>query len=269
MNTYKIALSCLLLAGLTGCVTPAGQPSKAAPDRAGKTAAVVPMEPGNAETQYHHGNELFDAGRYAEAAAAYKTATRLKPDYADAFTNLGLSLRRLERFEEANAAYERALALQPGDVTTLRNRKALAEVTNDKARYADCVRRLAALLPDDPVALRDMADLLLAEEKYARAAEGYERLVLAGATDADLFYNLGLCHLRLNHFEAAEAAWKKALHADARHAASSRGLAVLYWTTGDYTQAWAMVSQCRRLDIRVDPDFLDILRRDSGKKTAL
>jgi len=269
MVPCRYAFLSILLLAACGCVsTPEPEP-EAAPGPAETAEAAVAAAPDSAQAQYRYGNVLFDLGRFAEAAEAYKAATRLEPDYADAYTNLGLALRRLGHLDDAAEAYAQALQLQPDDLITLRNRKALAEAMNDSEGYADCVRRLAALLPEDVAVQREFADLLLAEEDYARAAALYEGVALAGLSDPDLFYNLGLCHFRLDRFDAAEAAWKKAVQEDVRHAAANRGLAVLYWTTGDYTEAWAVVSRCRQLDIGLDRDFLEMLRQDSGKQTAL
>ena len=50
--------------------------------------------------------------RFEEALASYERALALRPDYAEALSNRGLTLQELKRFEEALASYERALAVQ-------------------------------------------------------------------------------------------------------------------------------------------------------------
>ena len=39
------------------------------------------------------GNALRDQGKLEEAIASYRQALRLKPDYAEAYNNLGIALR--------------------------------------------------------------------------------------------------------------------------------------------------------------------------------
>jgi predicted TPR repeat methyltransferase len=58
------------------------------------------------------GNVLYEAERFAEAAAAYRDAIRISPE-ARSYNNLGAALRAQRRFDEARAAYERALELDP------------------------------------------------------------------------------------------------------------------------------------------------------------
>jgi predicted O-linked N-acetylglucosamine transferase (SPINDLY family) len=56
---------------------------------------------------------LKDLGRLDEAVAAYVTAIRIQPDFAEAHSNLGAALRRLGRFDDAINAYDNAIRLKP------------------------------------------------------------------------------------------------------------------------------------------------------------
>lgn len=258
------------IAVLAGCATTGG-PETTAPetDALGAVNAALLQHPDDSRLHYRRGNLLFDAARYEEAVEAYGKATALDPAHADAYTNLGLSLRRVGRYGEAIDAYETALQLVPDDLVTLRNLKALAESIGEVQRTAWCIRRLAALQPQDPQAQSAMAALLLEEENYEEAAEIYEALLLHGPPTADLLYNLGLCYYSLGRYPEAESAWQQAVDREVRHASANRGLAVLYWVTEDYTRAWDAVRRCQRLDIGLDPAFLESLRRDSGKRASL
>jgi tetratricopeptide (TPR) repeat protein len=46
----------------------------------------------------------------------------VRPDYAEALSNRGLTLKELKRFEEALASYDRALTLRPDYGNALSNR---------------------------------------------------------------------------------------------------------------------------------------------------
>ena len=54
-----------------------------------------------------------DFGRFQDAAQRYRHAIALKPDYAEAWSNLGTVLDLVERRQEAVEAYRRAVALKP------------------------------------------------------------------------------------------------------------------------------------------------------------
>ena len=70
-------------------------------------------QPDFAAAYSHIGICLVALGRGKEAVEAYKTALRLKPDYAEAAANLGAAYGRMGRYKEAAAAYEKALQWMP------------------------------------------------------------------------------------------------------------------------------------------------------------
>jgi protein O-mannosyl-transferase len=70
---------------------------------------------------FARGNQLVNAGRREEAAAAYREAIRADPKNAEAWNNLGCVLGELGRMPEAAAALEEALRLKPDHPTARKN----------------------------------------------------------------------------------------------------------------------------------------------------
>src|SRR2546425_11390047 len=75
-----------------------------------------------------------EQGKFAEAAAAYADAIRLRPDDAKAHLGLGLAFERQRMLREALAAYGAAVRLRPDDAN-LHQRLGLA--LRRRRRYAD------------------------------------------------------------------------------------------------------------------------------------
>jgi tetratricopeptide (TPR) repeat protein len=65
------------------------------------------------EFHFSAGNAAAALGRFEAAAAYYREAVRLRPDYAEAHNNLGNSLLELDRLPEALEEFETALRHQP------------------------------------------------------------------------------------------------------------------------------------------------------------
>ena len=61
----------------------------------------------DAEGYNKQGDDFFDAGQYDKAAQSYQEAIRQRPDYADAYHNLGNALTDQSRFDAAIAAYRK------------------------------------------------------------------------------------------------------------------------------------------------------------------
>jgi tetratricopeptide (TPR) repeat protein len=52
-------------------------------------------------------------GKLEEAIEAYNKALAIKPDYAEAYYNLGITLKDQGKLEEAIEAYNKTLAIKP------------------------------------------------------------------------------------------------------------------------------------------------------------
>ena len=70
-------------------------------------------KPDFAQAHSNLGVTLKELGRLNDAAATFKRAIALKPDFAQAHSNLGNTLKELGRLDEAEASYNEAIALKP------------------------------------------------------------------------------------------------------------------------------------------------------------
>src|SRR5262249_11921759 len=109
-------------------------------------------------------------GSRDNAVAAFQEATRLDPDFAEAWDRLGtVLLEYQERIDEAFAAFERAAALRPDYLPAMGSALWLAQPVWDwptVAKYSEPVLRRAA---DQP-----------------HAVSPFQLMSLPGATRADL-----------------------------------------------------------------------------------
>ena len=82
------------------------------------TQGILPEDPRNLMRE---GLAMHENGRLQEAVACYYRAIALKPNYPDAFNNLGNVLQDLERRSDAIGCYRRAIELDPNMVFAHRN----------------------------------------------------------------------------------------------------------------------------------------------------
>ncbi|MBW1895285.1 MAG: tetratricopeptide repeat protein, partial [Deltaproteobacteria bacterium] len=74
---------------------------------------ALTIKPDYVEAHSNLGTVLIAQGRLEEAAAGYRKALAIKPDFAEAHNNLGNVLIEQGRLEEAAAGYRKALAIKP------------------------------------------------------------------------------------------------------------------------------------------------------------
>jgi len=81
--------------------------------RANLWRATIKTSPLSAKAHNNMGDIYSIEGSIKKAATAFKTATVLRPDYADAYFNLGLTYQKMGRNEEAVLNINKAVSLKP------------------------------------------------------------------------------------------------------------------------------------------------------------
>jgi tetratricopeptide (TPR) repeat protein len=97
----------------------AAKPAVSGPDSIARLEAVVRRDTTNAKNQYRLGLAYLDNDRPQEAMRAFNAAVTSKPDYLEAWVNLGASQDAIGHGYVAREAYRKALALQPEDEIAL------------------------------------------------------------------------------------------------------------------------------------------------------
>ena len=67
----------------------------------------------------NYGIGLLDAQQYAESARAFEQVAQLRPDYADAYTNVAIADFSWQRYDRSRTNLEKALQLSPHNARAL------------------------------------------------------------------------------------------------------------------------------------------------------
>jgi len=122
------------------------------------------------------GNELFNAGKYTEAAEAYKAAIGKEAGEPVYHGNLGSTYLKLGNNAEALTAFKKMLEIQPESYSANKN----------------------------------IGEILGAEKKYEEALPYFRKASELSTSDPDASYNLGACLVNVQDFENAVAAFNRA-----------------------------------------------------------
>ncbi len=163
--------------------------------------------------------EVFrDAGRFDEAIAAFHRSADERPSSAAAWRSLARVLHQLDHPAEALAAYTRAAALSTSRddrAEILRAQMDLSVATNDMERARTSHRDLVALLPGSAAVRRELADVLVARQRWPSAVSELERV--ARSLEGDLrvlpavLRDLGRAQLRAGMLDEAERTLLRAM----------------------------------------------------------
>jgi hypothetical protein len=143
-------------------------------------------------------------GRLDDAAAAYRRAIRIQPDYIEAINDLGNILETLGRSDEAIAAFRQAILAAPGD--------------------ADLHNNLG-------IALREKG-------RFGEAVDAYSRAIALDPRHADAHHNLGNALGQLGRLGDAQAACSRALEINPEDAQAKFLSGTLHLLAGEFSLGW-------------------------------
>jgi Flp pilus assembly protein TadD len=104
------------------------------------------------ELAYKKAEELLKKGKLAEAEAQYREAIRLKEDYEEAYTGLGLLLMQEGRYNEADSFLTKAVYYNPSNPSAHYNRAVLMNKMDRNKEAEDEFKAALKLRPDYPEA---------------------------------------------------------------------------------------------------------------------
>jgi len=109
----------------------------------------------SAQSEYTRGVRARVAQDWATAITAFGRAVGLRPDFPEAWNELGFALRNQGRYADALDAYDRALALRPDFPEAL---EYLGEAYVKMGRVDDARRVLERLKPLDTARAAELAE---------------------------------------------------------------------------------------------------------------
>ena len=117
-------------------------------------SAPAPAAARAAETEYNTGLQHKGAQRFPEAVESFRRAVDRRPDFPEAWNELGFALRQSGRYPEALTAYDRALQLRPNFPEALEYQ---GEAYVKLGRLEEARKILARLRPLDAAHARELA----------------------------------------------------------------------------------------------------------------
>ena len=160
---------------------------------------IISLNPEGRDAHHNLGKALQDTGRMGEALAAARVAVKQRPDFAGAYSNLGLALKHHEQFKEAEEILRRGREIDPRDKNLMQN---LAEVIRQQGRHEESLEWYDAVIKRDREYERAYAgkgDALFYLERYEEAIVSLKKA---------LFLQPGMPQANLIHTLVGEAAQK-------------------------------------------------------------
>jgi Flp pilus assembly protein TadD len=160
----------------------------------------------------NYGIGLLDAQQYAESARAFQHVVEMRPDYADAYTNVAIADFSWQRYDDSRASLAQALQLAPHNARALYYLALVDRVQGDLDAAVADLREVIAQFPRSRDAHRELGFSLYQQHKYSEARTEYETVQSIDPDDLAAHYILSIVYRRLGLKD--EAAREAAAFAD-------------------------------------------------------
>jgi tetratricopeptide (TPR) repeat protein len=186
-----------------------------------------------------------------EAIDAYCRAIALRPDFTDAYINLGSLVLGLGQREQAVTLFRLAIAISPGNAMAHGN---LGKALQDLGRIDDALaayRTASALQPDNATVLMNFGAALLEQKSWDDSVAITQQAIALQPDSAMAHANLGTALLNLGRYDDALIACQQAMALHLQGAAIHASLGGAMLELGDAQAA----SKLCRAAIALDPNL--------------
>lgn len=227
----------------------------------------VRIDPNFAEAYGNIGNSLKELGDIDGAIQFYLKAIKLKPRFCDAYNNLASAYMQLGQTKQATETYRMALVLNPTLVDAHSNLgnlfKAQGRLEDAKRSYLEAIR----IKPDFSIAWSNLAGVFKDEGQLETAIAYYQESIRLEPEFADAHSNLGNALKESGRLEEATDAYQEAIRIRPDFAIAHGNLASCHYDKGDMIEA----IRAFKHSIQLEPNFPDAYNnlgnalRETGK----
>jgi len=174
-------------------------------------STAVTLKPDYAEAHFNYGVTLRDNGQTDLAVESYKKAIALLPNYPDAHNNLGSALLELNQYENAAEHFEWAIAYKP-EFFEAHNNLGLANLEIEKIH--DAVNNFKKAITINPLYVQahlNLGNALGDLGQKEAALKCFEYALVNDPKNAQIQVNIGTVFKELGNKEVAIESFKKAI----------------------------------------------------------
>jgi tetratricopeptide (TPR) repeat protein len=161
--------------------------------------AAAPDPQDNAEWMRwnNFGIACLDQLQYADAVSAFAHVVKLRPDYADGYTNVALTNILWEKYGSARGSLDKALALSPDNARALYYMALVERRTGNAVAEVAEFEKVVAQFPRSSDARRELGKSYYRLNRLEDAKAQFETLQTIEPDDVAAHYNLSLIYARL------------------------------------------------------------------------
>ncbi|MDB9870387.1 tetratricopeptide repeat protein [Alphaproteobacteria bacterium] len=193
---------------------------------------AISLKPDYADAYYNMGNVLKDQGKLDEAIEAYNKSISLKPDFVVSYYNMGNILKNQGKLDEAIKAYNKSISLNPDYTDAYSN---MGNALKDQGKLDEAIEaynKAISLKPDYADAYYNMGNALKDQGKLGKAIVAYNKAISLKSDYADAYNNMGVTLQFQNKLYEAIEAFNKSISLNPDYADTHKNLSFTLLNSG-------------------------------------
>jgi tetratricopeptide (TPR) repeat protein len=151
---------------------------------------ALKIKPDYAEAYFNMGVALQEKGELNAALDSYKQALKIKPDYAKAYNNMGNALQEKVELDAAIDSYKQALKIKPDYAEALSNLGGALQEKGEQDAAIDSYKQALKIKPDYAKAYNNMGNALKDKGELDAAIDSYKQALKLKPDYAEAHINL-------------------------------------------------------------------------------
>jgi len=207
------------------------------------------------------GNVYSKQGLIAQALWDYHQAVAIDPNYADVYYNLGILYDKQGNFAQALLEYNKAINKRSDYAEAYYNRANTYRNINNFAQALSDYNKALEYDPDHEKAYINRGNTYSRQGNFVQAISDYNKAFALDPGDVQVYIDRGTCYAQQKNYTQALADYNRAIIAKPYNAAGYYDRAVTYYQLKEYDRAREDVDRAGALGARIDPRFLEDLRK--------
>ena len=214
---------------------------------------ALKIKPDYADAYYNMGNVLRNKGDLETAIDSYQQAVKIKPDYADAFNNMGVALNDKGDLLAAIDSYEQAVKIKPDYTDAFYNMGITLNNKGDLDAAINSYKQAIKIKPNFARAHYTMGNILKDKGDLDAAIVSYQDALKIKPDYAEASYNMGNALKDKGNLEAAIDSYQQALKIQPDYAYAYNNMGTALQDKGDLEAA---IDSYKRA-LKIKPDYAD------------
>ncbi len=199
---------------------------------------------------------LYELKNYEESISAYNKAIKLKPNFAEALSNLANVYRDLGLLEKALINYEKAISINSNYAIAYSNKSIVLKelkLLEDALKSANtAIQKSGGCLEQ---AYNNLGIILYELRRYEESLRSYDLAIAINPNIAEVFNNRGNTLKELKLIEDAIASFNRAVELKVDYAEAYSNLGIIFQDLRNYEEA--LINFKKAFELKPDLEYLE------------